>query len=251
MGDNGGAAQRHATHAAQGHTRLRKSFLEKPDTLVKLPDGRTMTLGRGDKDVVPLFRKFDPKRYNAKTGKSLQRGRGKDSGVSAMPGLSFSRLVISGFLLHQAYSFLKTRFWRRGRAHPAERALALPRWDEVTEDDLDDEQRAKLAASRTAQTAMARAVLRNALPKPKRQGLPQKAAQAHAARPRQHTTAKQKMHPPNAPKPRPKGMLQRVDDAVSRQVREEMRVARQAAPAEAPALPSSWAPAGKALPASK
>ena len=31
-------------HADAGRTRLRKIFVEKPDTVIKLPEGRTMTL---------------------------------------------------------------------------------------------------------------------------------------------------------------------------------------------------------------
>ena len=35
---------KHTAHADAGRTRLRKTFVEKPDTVIKLPDGRTMTL---------------------------------------------------------------------------------------------------------------------------------------------------------------------------------------------------------------
>ena len=35
---------KHTAHADAGRTRLRKTFVEKPDTVIKLPDGRIMTL---------------------------------------------------------------------------------------------------------------------------------------------------------------------------------------------------------------
>lgn len=45
MGGGGDtASSRHSAHAAQGKMRMRKGFVEKPDTIVQLPDGRTMTL---------------------------------------------------------------------------------------------------------------------------------------------------------------------------------------------------------------
>ena len=35
---------KHTAHADAGRTRLRKTFVEKPDTVIKLPEGRKMTL---------------------------------------------------------------------------------------------------------------------------------------------------------------------------------------------------------------
>jgi hypothetical protein len=222
-----GSSTRHTQHAAQGRTRLKKSFVEKPDTVVKLPDGKTLTLRRSEKDVVPLFRKLDPKKYDLQSGKHKSRSRGAakgGGGGGSMPSMvPFSKLVVTAFLLHQVYSFIKVRFFRRRRpasgVHGEDGQLVA--WaegdEQALEEDLDEEQRARLAAKRKAQAAMAQAMVRNALPKPQRTGLPQRMSQAHHSKPKQYgLTAKQRMTPQNKPKPMPKGLLQKVDDALRR-----------------------------------
>lgn len=58
---------------------------------------------RSEADVVPIFRKFDPKHYDSRTGKPIQKGKrgGDGSPPKPIPGLSFSRLLISAFLMHR------------------------------------------------------------------------------------------------------------------------------------------------------
>eukprot|EP00195_Chlamydomonas_chlamydogama_P003123 CAMPEP_0202915718 /NCGR_PEP_ID=MMETSP1392-20130828/66448_1 /ASSEMBLY_ACC=CAM_ASM_000868 /TAXON_ID=225041 /ORGANISM="Chlamydomonas chlamydogama, Strain SAG 11-48b" /LENGTH=271 /DNA_ID=CAMNT_0049607855 /DNA_START=118 /DNA_END=933 /DNA_ORIENTATION=- len=245
---------KHTVHGSTGKTRLRKSFVEKPDTLIHLPDGQTLTLRRKEgQEVMPLFRKFNPKKFDPNSGKA----RGKGSSSSNPTLIPFSRLFVTAALAYQAFSFIKERFWNRRkrqqqRLQEQQQQLALYPWDELPEEEEEAAEARRQAQERAAQRiSLAPAMLRNALPKPKRRNLAAQQAEMHRARPRQHTTSKQMMRPSNAVRPRSKGTLEKWDEAVQAQLRATVaQAARQqlalkqqqqigAAPAAAlPALPA-------------
>ncbi|GAX80692.1 hypothetical protein CEUSTIGMA_g8127.t1 [Chlamydomonas eustigma] len=264
---------RATSRASAGHTRLIRSNVEVPETVVKLPDGGTMTLRRREvANAMPIFQKFDSKKMNPSTGHHYRRGRstsgaaaGGGKGLLSSPSVvPFSKVIVMAFLAHQVFSVLKgfavkTWRWRNSNARQlvpfSQRAMIGGGHDHDVdlldaEEDLDDAQRAQLIAARRAQTAMSQAMLRNALPKPQRNGLPEKSAKAHHARLRNHITSKKMMalpverntqvkeHPSggmaghhgdiSGVQYRQKGMLGKMDEAVKRETRAALSAATAA-----------------------
>lgn len=55
--------------------------------------------------VMPRFRKFNPKKFNVKTGKSASTG---SKGFLGMPAtVPFGKFLVTAFLLHQAVTYIR------------------------------------------------------------------------------------------------------------------------------------------------
>ncbi|KAF5839165.1 hypothetical protein DUNSADRAFT_1392, partial [Dunaliella salina] len=86
--------------AQGGAMRLTRSYLKPPDTLVKLPNGETLTLPRsGPGEATPIFRKYNPRKIQPKPSKSpYQQPR----------TVPFSKFLMLGFVLHQAVNLVRS-----------------------------------------------------------------------------------------------------------------------------------------------
>lgn len=105
---------KHSSHAAVGETRLRRVYLDIPDTVVKLPDGGTMTLRRRERsNSMPSFRKFNPRKMQ-QVKRQAGRQQGRQSPVSglgavmdAARNLPLSKLLLAATLAQHAFQALR------------------------------------------------------------------------------------------------------------------------------------------------
>ena len=136
-----------------------------------------MFRGRADKEVMPAFRKFDPKRFNPNTGRLMQSSMTKNLAQKAMPAVvPFSKVIVAAFMAHQVFTIV--RRWIRGQRE--EPVMEEPR---DASEPVDGSSAPPLApSSRAAQSAMTQAMIRNALPRPKSVSMSKRLSDAHQQR---------------------------------------------------------------------
>ncbi|KAL6764658.1 hypothetical protein V8C86DRAFT_3128864 [Haematococcus lacustris] len=226
---------KHSGHAAVGETRLRRVYLDIPDTVVKLPDGGTMTLRRRERsNSMPAFRKFNPRKMQpVKRQAGRQQGRqspvsGLGAVMDAARNLPLSKLLLAATLAQHAFQALRG-LWCRWRRRQRSRRLVrdgsgqlVPVMEEDEEEEGEEEgweepdPQALAAEARELLPAMMRA----ALPKARRPGLAKQAAEAARSKARLFTTARQMMRPGPGVKRRPTSVLEKLDKAVQKQTRQ-------------------------------
>eukprot|EP00197_Chlamydomonas_leiostraca_P012327 CAMPEP_0202872442 /NCGR_PEP_ID=MMETSP1391-20130828/21227_1 /ASSEMBLY_ACC=CAM_ASM_000867 /TAXON_ID=1034604 /ORGANISM="Chlamydomonas leiostraca, Strain SAG 11-49" /LENGTH=242 /DNA_ID=CAMNT_0049553485 /DNA_START=44 /DNA_END=771 /DNA_ORIENTATION=+ len=162
-----------------------------------------MTLRRSAGDSMPMFRKFNPRKFNPDTGKPTGKG-----GAFGQPTrIPFTKFILTAFLLHQAVSFIRRRFGPKKQP------------DEQEEEEWED-------GAHGAHADLIPVMMRAVLPKPQRKNKAQRLAEEARTRDRRVPSAKQMMAPPKGAKHREPGMLEKMDKAMRQQVR-AMIIAQQ------------------------
>ncbi|KAJ9531049.1 hypothetical protein QJQ45_000940 [Haematococcus lacustris] len=229
---------KHSSHAAVGETRLRRVYLDIPDTVVKLPDGGTMTLRRRERsNSMPAFRKFNPRKMQpVKRQAGRQQGRqspvsGLGAVMDAARNLPLSKLLLAATLAQHAFQALRG-LWCRWRRRQRSRRLVrdgsgqlVPVMEEDEEGEGEEEgweepDPQALAAEARVRSELLPAMMRAALPKARRPGLAKQAAEAARSKARLFTTARQMMRPGPGVKRRPTSVLEKLDKAVQKQTRQ-------------------------------
>lgn len=69
-----------------------------------------------EREAVPIFRKFNPRKFDPATGKAAGKGSSPFGRPTTVP---FSKFLLTAVLLHQAYKFVRTR-WLKPKRKPEE-----------------------------------------------------------------------------------------------------------------------------------
>ena len=134
--------------------------------------------GRAEQEVMPTFRKFDPKLYNPGTGRRMGS---KADGLrqQALPAVvPFSKVILAAFMAHQVYSLVKGFISRRRRRGGG--GGGTEEEQEAHDESAHGAQAEEGDRSQEAnQAAMTQAMIRKALSRPESQSMPKRMNEAH------------------------------------------------------------------------